>query len=458
MMLESINPATETLITSYQEMSAPEIEALLEKTHGAFSVWRQMQFEERAACMKKAAELLRQNKSRYAELMALEMGKPLTQGLAEIDKCAATCDYYAENAERLLDKEVVETEAKLSQTIFRPLGVILAVMPWNFPFWQVIRFAAPNLMCGNTALIKHAPNVTGCAHALDKLFTDAGFPPNVMTFLDIAEDHVVERVEMLVAHPLVRGVTLTGSARAGRSIAETAGRYLKKCVLELGGSDPYIILDDANLDLAADVCANSRLLNSGQSCIAAKRFIVLKKVREEFEKRFVEKLAQKKIGSPLDMETDVGPLARKDLRDNLHRQVQESLKGGAELLLGGVIPEGKGYFYAPTVLTRVSQGLPVFDEETFGPVAAIITVKDEDDAVREANATPYGLGAAIFTEDMWAADSLIGKLDVGNCFVNAMVRSDARMPFGGVKDSGFGRELGSYGIKEFVNIKTVYVK
>jgi succinate-semialdehyde dehydrogenase/glutarate-semialdehyde dehydrogenase len=457
MMLDSINPTTEDLIASYQEHSASEIESALKQSHKIFEHWRSLSFQARGACFKTLAEKLRESKARLAELMALEMGKPITQGTMEIEKCATTCDYFAENAEAFLADEIVPTEAVKSKVIFRPLGVILAVMPWNFPFWQVIRFAAPALMAGNTALVKHAPNVTGCAHALDKLFRDAGFPEFVIHFLDIAPDHVAERISKLIEHPLVRAVTLTGSTRAGKFVATKAGEALKKCVLELGGSDPYLVFDDADVDLAAEVCVTSRLQNSGQSCIAAKRFIVAKKIREAFEAKAVEKMIAKKVGSPLDETTEVGPLARRDLLENLHRQVMQSVQAGATVLCGGKLYEGKGYFYPPTVLTGVTQGMAAFDEETFGPLAAIITVKDDDEAVELANATSYGLGSAIFTSDVWRADSAITRLEFGNCFVNAMVKSDARLPFGGVKESGFGRELGRYGIKEFVNVKTIWV-
>lgn len=457
MMLDSINPMTEELIASYQEHALSEIELALKQSHKAFDHWRGLSFVARSVCFKKLAEKLRESKQRCAELMALEMGKPIAQGMAEIEKCASTCDYFAENAEAFLADEVVPTEAVKSKVIFRPLGVILAIMPWNFPFWQVIRFAAPTLMAGNTALVKHAPNVTGCAHALDKLFREAGFPEHVIHFLDIAPDNVPDRISRLIEHRLVRAVTLTGSTRAGKYVATKAGEALKKCVLELGGSDPYIVLDDADVELAAEICVQSRLQNSGQSCIAAKRFIVSKKIREAFEAKVVEKMTAKKVGSPLEETTDIGPLARKDLLENLHRQVTQSVQTGATVLCGGKLYEGKGYFYPPTILTSVTPGMAAFDEETFGPVAAIVIAKDDEDAVELANATSYGLGSAIFTSDAWRADSAVTRLEFGNCFVNAMVKSDPRLPFGGVKESGFGRELGRYGIKEFVNVKTIWV-
>ncbi len=457
MMLESINPTSEELIASYQEHALSEIELAIKQSHKIFAHWRALSFQARGAYFKKLAEKLRDSKQRCAELMALEMGKPIRQGIAELEKCATTCEYFAEHAEAFLADESVSTEAISSKVVFRPLGVILAIMPWNFPFWQVIRFAVPALMAGNTALVKHAPNVTGCAHALDKLFREAGFPEYVIHFLDIAPDNVPDRVSKLIEHPLVRAVTLTGSTRAGRFVAEKAGKALKKCVLELGGSDAYLVFDDADVELAAEICVNSRLQNSGQSCIAAKRFIVNKKLRDAFETKVVEKMTAKKVGSPLDESTDIGPLARKDLLENLHRQVLHSVQAGATVLCGGKLYEGKGYFYPPTVLTGVTPGMAAFDEETFGPVAAIVIVKDDDEAIELANATNYGLGSAIFTSDAWRADSAITRLEFGNCFVNAMVKSDPRLPFGGIKDSGFGRELGHYGIKEFVNVKTIWV-
>ncbi|MCS6987907.1 MAG: NAD-dependent succinate-semialdehyde dehydrogenase [Chloroherpetonaceae bacterium] len=456
-MLESINPTTEELVASYQEHSQAEIDAALKQASKAFAHWRGLSFSARGERFKKLATLMREGAARFAELMAIEMGKPIAQGVAEIEKCAFTCEYFAENAEAFLADEVVPTEAIRSKVVFRPLGAILAIMPWNFPFWQVIRFAAPTLMAGNVALVKHAPNVTGCAHALDKLFREAGFPDGAIHFLDIAPDNVADRVSKLIAHPLIRAVTLTGSARAGRFVAAKAGEALKKCVLELGGSDAYVVLEDANLERAAETCVQSRLINSGQSCIAAKRFIVVKKIRDEFERLVVEKMQSKKVGSPLDESTDVGPLARKDLLENLHRQVQQSVQAGATLLCGGKLYEGKGFFYPPTVLSGATPGMAAFDEETFGPVAAIVVAKDDDEAIELANATNYGLGSAIFTSDAWRADSIASQLDFGNCFVNAMVKSDARLPFGGVKESGYGRELGRYGVKEFVNVKTIWV-
>jgi succinate-semialdehyde dehydrogenase/glutarate-semialdehyde dehydrogenase len=347
------------------------------------------------------------------------------------------------------------TDASRSFVTFQPLGVVLAVMPWNFPYWQVFRFAAPALAAGNASLLKHASNVSGCALAIEAIFEEAGFPTDLFRTALVGSD----RVDTLIEHPDVAAVTLTGSTAAGRAVASQAGRHVKKTVLELGGSDAYIILEDADLSQAVATCVASRLINSGQSCIAAKRFIVPRAIRQEFERRFVEEMAAKKMGDPLDELTDVGPLARVDLRDELHRQVRASLDRGARCLLGGTVPEGAGAFYPPTVLTEVRKGMPAFDEELFGPVAAIVPVADEEDAIRAANDSVFGLGAAVFTRNPDRGAEIAAKrLAAGSCFVNAFVRSDPRLPFGGIKQSGYGRELGEYGIKEFVNVKTVYVR
>jgi succinate-semialdehyde dehydrogenase/glutarate-semialdehyde dehydrogenase len=365
------------------------------------------------------------------------------------------CDYYAENAEAFLEPEVIPTDATRSFVTFEPLGVVLAVMPWNFPFWQVFRFAAPALMAGNVGVLKHASNVPGCALAIENVFRQAGFPEHAFRTLLVSGS----RVDPIIEHPCVRAVTLTGSAPAGRAVARKSGEMLKKTVLELGGSDPYVILEDAVLEQAATACVTSRIINAGQSCIAAKRFVVVEPVRERFERLFVEQMRAKRMGDPLHETTDIGPQARRDLRDELHRQVAASIDCGARCLLGGEIPEGKGAFYPPTVLADVRKGMPAYDEELFGPVAAIIPAQDEKDAVRIANDTVFGLGAAIFTTDTARGERIAAaELDAGACFVNAFVRSDPRLPFGGVKESGYGRELSHFGIKEFVNIKTVYVK
>ncbi len=382
------------------------------------------------------------------------MGKPLAQGRGEAEKCASACDYFAEHAARFLAPDPIETDARKSYVAFAPLGVVLAVMPWNFPFWQVFRFAAPALMAGNGCLLKHASNVTGCALAIEELLRDAGFPEDLFQALLLRGG----AVEQALARPEVRAVTLTGSAEAGRSIAAAAGKLLKKSVLELGGSDPYIILDDADLDHAAETCAASRLINSGQSCIAAKRFIVVGAVRQAFAERFVERMRARRAGNPMDEGVDLGPLARRDLRERLHAQVAESVRRGAKVLLGGEIPPGPGAFYPATVLDNVGPGMPAYDEETFGPVAAVIAARDEADAIRIANDSSFGLGAAVFTRDSERGERLAREaIEAGSCFVNSLVRSDPRLPFGGVKESGYGRELSAYGIREFVNVKTMYV-
>ena len=398
---------------------------------------------------------MERDKQQLATLMTQEMGKTLKSAVAEAEKCAWVCRYYAEHAERFLAPEPVATDAGHSFVAFLPLGPVLAVMPWNFPFWQVFRFAAPALMAGNAGLLKHAANVTGCALAIEQVFKDAGFPAPLFRALLVPS----KRVAGIIAAPPVKAVTLTGSTPAGRSVAGKAGEMVKKTVLELGGSDPYVVLEDADLEAASETCVAARLVNSGQSCIAAKRFIVVEPVRRQFEELFVEKMRARKMGDPLLPGVDVGPQARRDLRDDLHRQVEQSVKAGAKLLLGGMVPPGPGAFYPPTVLGEVRKGMPAFDEETFGPVAAIVPARDEADAIQQANDSPFGLGAAVFTRDVKRGERIaVEELEAGSCFVNALVKSDPRLPFGGIKESGYGRELSAFGIREFVNVKTVYVK
>jgi succinate-semialdehyde dehydrogenase/glutarate-semialdehyde dehydrogenase len=455
MTLRSVNPANGTLIREYAETDPDATTMILKEASCAFAGWRRTSFEQRAEKMRRAGVLLAERQEDLARLMALEMGKPLAQGRAEVEKCAWVCSYYAAEAERLLAPEHVATDAARSYVTFKPLGAVLAVMPWNFPFWQVFRFAAPALMAGNAGVLKHAGNVCGCALAIEAIFRDAGFPPPLFRALLVDS----RRVAGLIEAPEVVAVTLTGSTPAGRAVAAKAGERLKKTVLELGGSDPYLVLEDAVLADAAATCAASRLINAGQSCIAAKRFIVVEAVRERFEEMFVEAMRAQKVGDPFEPGVDLGPLARHDLRDALHRQVEASLAAGARLLLGGRVPEGPGAFYPPTVLGNVRKGMPAHDEELFGPVASVISAKDEADAVRIANDSPFGLGAAIFTADTARGERLAAEMiEAGTCCVNTLVRSDPRLPFGGIKDSGYGRELGSYGIREFTNTKTVYVK
>lgn len=452
MTLDSINPATGEVIKSYPEMDISEVKLIIDKSHDEFLKWRTQTFSQRATIMKKAAENLRNNAKEYAKLMALEMGKPIKDGQAEAEKCAWTCDFFAENAEQFLQREIVKTDYQKSFVTFQPLGVVLAIMPWNFPFWQVIRFAAPALMAGNAGVLKHASNVSGCALAIEKIFHDAGFPKNIFRSILISSKYIEE----IIPHKNIAAVTLTGSTNAGKSVAKHAGENVKKTVLELGGSDAYVVLDDADLNMATDICVSARLTNSGQSCICAKRFIVVESKLSEFTKSFVEKMQSKIMGDPLNEKTQVGPQAREDLRKHLDDQVQKSIAKGATCLLGGKIPQQKGYYYPPTVLTNVKPGMPAFDEELFGPVAAIIAAKDEDEAIKLANQSIYGLGAAVFTRDLKKGEEIAAsKLQAGCCFVNGQVRSDPRLPFGGIKESGYGRELSHYGIKEFVNIKSV---
>ncbi len=455
MAIATIDPATGKIIQSYPEMSAQEMSDGVTQAHRAFGAWRRTDFAHRAAIMKKAGELLRRDQESHARLMAQEMGKPLAQGRSEIEKCALTCDYYAEQAHRFLAPENIASDASKSFVTFEPLGILLAVMPWNFPFWQVFRAAVPALMAGNAVLLKHASNVPGCALAIESCFKQAGLPQGLFRSLLVESARVAELIE----HPLVKAVTLTGSTPAGKAVAAKAGAMLKKTVLELGGSDPYLILEDADLEATAKACAASRLINAGQSCISAKRFIVVESVLKPFEALLVQKMQENRMGDPLKEDTTVGPLARHDLRDALHDQVQRSIAKGARLLLGGKIPDGPGAYYPPTVLTAVTKGMPAYDEETFGPVAAIIPVKDETQAIQTANDSPFGLGAAIFTKNSSRGERIAAEqLEAGCCFVNALVRSDPRLPFGGIKESGYGRELSSFGIREFVNIKTIYVK
>jgi succinate-semialdehyde dehydrogenase/glutarate-semialdehyde dehydrogenase len=454
-MLSSTNPATEESIQSYSEHTPEEVEEILIKVDMAQQSWEKTDFDERSSLMKIAASVLRAHSDRYAKLMAQEMGKPISGARSEVEKCAWVCEYYAENAVEFLSDEVIETDASQSFVTFRPMGVVLAVMPWNFPFWQVFRFAAPGLMAGNAGVLKHASNVTGCALAIEEIFREAGFPENLFRTLKVPG----KKASKVIENSIIKAVTLTGSVPAGKAVAEKAGSLLKKTVMELGGSDPYVILEDADLDTAAQTCATSRLINSGQSCIAAKRFIAVESVYDEFIEKLSSAMKAKTMGDPLDSKSDIGPQARVDLRDELHQQVQKSIHRGAKCILGGEIPNQKGAWYPPTILTDVSPGMPAYEEELFGPVAAVIRARDESDAVRIANDSKFGLGAAVFTEDIEKGRYIAAKrLNAGCCFVNQYVKSDPRLPFGGILDSGYGRELSHFGIREFVNIKTVYVK
>lgn len=454
-MLSSINPANNKPIKSYKEMTDGESSKIISLANEAFKSWKETSFSDRSELMKNAAKVLRQNSEEYSVLMTMEMGKPITQSRAEVEKCAWVCDYYADNAEEFLKDEIINTEASKSFVSYQPLGVILAVMPWNFPFWQVFRFAAPNLMAGNSGMLKHASNVSGCALAIEDVFRKAGFPENLFHTILVSS----KNISNIISNDKIKAVTLTGSVPAGKSVASLAGSLIKKTVLELGGSDPYIILEDADLKMAAQSCVNSRLINAGQSCIAAKRFIIVQSVYNEFEKLFVDYMSNKKMGEPMDEANDIGPQASYQLRDELHDQVLRSVKSGAEIILGGNIPEDAGAYYPPTILRNVKPGIPAFDEEIFGPVAALIKAKDEIEAIELANKSIFGLGAAVFTKNKVRGETIAKeKLNAGCCFVNDFVRSDPRLPFGGINQSGYGRELSPFGIKEFVNIKTVYVK
>ena len=454
MALQSVNPTDGSLLREYPETTPPEVAAALAAAPRAFEAWRRTPLAERAAVLRRTGVLLRERRDALARLMALEMGKPLAQGRAEADKCAGVCEHYALHAERLLAPEDAPTDAARSYVAFEPLGPVLAVMPWNFPLWQVFRFAAPALMAGNVGLLKHASNVSGCALAIEGILHEAGIPRDAFRALLVGSS----RVATLVEDPAVAAVTLTGSTPAGRAVAARAGACLKKTVLELGGSDPYVILEDADVEAAAETCAAARLVNGGQSCIAAKRFIVVEAVLQRFQELLVERVRARRMGDPLEEGTDVGPQARRDLRDELHGQVEASLARGARALVGCHVPGGPGAFYPPSVLAGVAPGMPAFDEELFGPVAAIVAARDERDAIRLANQTVYGLGAAVFTRDVERGERIARhELAAGSCFVNASVRSDPRLPFGGIRASGYGRELGAFGIREFVNVKTVYV-
>jgi succinate-semialdehyde dehydrogenase/glutarate-semialdehyde dehydrogenase len=453
MSMTSVNPATDEIIETFDETSPAEIERALAKAHATFLEWRDTPFARRAECMRKAAGVLRAHKAEYARAMTLEMGKPIAQSDGEIEKCAWVCEYYAEHAEAFLAEQTRETDASRSYIRFDPIGPILAVMPWNFPFWQVFRFAAPALMAGNTGLLKHASNVPRCALHIEAVFREAGFPDGAFRTLLVGSSGVPR----LIGDARIEAVTLTGSEHAGRVVGEQAGRAIKKSVLELGGSDPFVVLADADVATAARTAADARLINSGQSCICAKRFIAVEPIADRFLELFKAELSSRRMGDPLDPATQVGPQARPDLRDELHKQVEESIKRGAQRLLGGEIPAGKGAFYPATLLSAVDKGMPAFDEETFGPVAALIRAKDESDAIRLANDSTFGLGAAVWTQDRQRAERVAARIEAGCVFVNGMVKSDPRLPFGGVKRSGYGRELSEYGIREFVNIKSVWI-
>ena len=453
MVMRSINPTTEEVVDTFQEFSAQQIDDALQQAFEAQRRWRTTSMGERAKTLQAVARILRGQKQAWASLATQEMGKPIVEAEAEIEKCAWTAAWIADNAERLLADERIDSTATESYVRYQPVGLVLAVMPWNFPFWQAFRAALPALAAGNVMVLKHSSNVPQAALAIEEVFREAGVPEGVFQTLLIGS----AAVERIIADDRVAGVTLTGSEKAGSTVAEAAGRALKKTVLELGGSDPFIVLADADVGQAATVACRARNQNNGQSCIAAKRFIVEESVADEFEERFTAAVAALKVGNPMDRANQVGPLARADLVDDLERQVNESMRLGAKPLTGGKRIAGDGYYFEPTVLANVRPGMPVYHEETFGPVAAVIRVKDADDALRVANDTEFGLGSNVWTGDVERGKRMAEKIEAGLVFINAMVASDARLPFGGVKRSGYGRELSEVGIKEFTNVQTVWV-
>lgn len=449
--IKTISPYTQETLETYDVLSDSELEQKIENANVGFQNWRQTPIDSRSVHLRKLAELLLNRKKEYAKVMAKEMGKPIVQGIAEIEKCAWVCDFYAKNTTNFLADQLIETDASESFISYDPLGVILGIMPWNYPFWQVLRFAAPTLMAGNTVLLKHATNTTQCGLEIEKLLDDAGFPEGCFQTLILTH----EKIEQVIANDAVKAVSLTGSEKAGRIIAELAGKYLKKSVLELGGNNACIILKDANLNRFIETMAWARMQNAGQSCIAAKRFIVEESIHDEFVKRFITILKDYPSGNPLNELTKIGPMARIDLADEVEKQVELSLEGGAEILFGNKRDQA---YYEPTLVGSVAPGMPLFDQEVFGPVAAVIKVKNKEEAYSLANRSKFGLGCMVFTEDIEDARHRIGSISDGAFFINEMVKSDPRLPFGGTKSSGYGRELSKEGIMEFVNKKTVFIR
>ncbi len=453
MSYQTTNPTTEEILKTYEPFNQQQIDAALTRAQQTFQQWRSTTFADRERAIKAVAAHLRERKGELAKHAVLEMGKSITEAEAEVEKCAWTCDYFAENAEKMLADQVIKANAQESYVAFRPLGVVLAVMPWNFPYWQVFRFAAPGLMAGNVAILKHASNVSGVSLEIEKIFQQAGLPEGCFQTVLVPG----KQTKALIEDPRIAAVTLTGSESAGVEVAATSGQVLKKTVLELGGSDAYIVLKDADLDQAAEIAVTARFQNNGQSCIAAKRFIVEEAVAEEFEHVFAEQAARLKVGDPLEHDTRIGPLARKDLRETLDEQVRKSVKQGAKVLIGGKPREGQGYFYEPTILTYVTPEMSVFSEETFGPVAAVIRARDAEHAIELANNSKFGLSSNLWTQDLEQARRLAARIEAGGVFINGMTASDPRLPFGGVKASGYGRELSHFGVQEFVNIQTVWI-
>lgn len=454
MRFKSVNPATGQLLKTFSDWDKNAVECALQQAQDASFIWASQPVLERCRLLQAVARQLRDNKKDLGRLITLEMGKLLTESQAEIEKCAWVCEYYAEHAPQFLANEVIKSDASHSYVTLQPLGTVLAIMPWNFPFWQVFRFCAPALVAGNTTLLKHASNVPQCALAIEQILLSAGFPQGAFRTLLMSSAQVAE----IIADHRVHAVTLTGSEAAGRKVAEYAGQNLKKTVLELGGSDPFIVLADANLEQAVPIAVQSRFINAGQSCIAAKRFIIMEEIADEFVARFQEELKSLQLGNPLDEQTTLAPLARLDLRERLHKQVSMSIQQGAIAVTGCQPMMEVGAYYAPSILDGVRPGMPAFDEEIFGPVAAIIRVADETEAVTTANISRYGLGGSIWSQDISRAEELALQLQCGAVFVNGLVKSDPRLPFGGVKCSGYGRELSWHGMREFVNQKTVWIK
>lgn len=454
MTIETINPATGELIKAYDEFDSKTVSDMINKTHEAYLEWRKVGFADRAKKMNKTAEILETNAEKYAKIISDEMGKPITAAIGEIKKCAWVCRHYAEKAEEYLAPRMIKTDLAKSYVSYQPMGIVFAIMPWNFPFWQVFRFACPTLMAGNAGMLKHAPISTGTALAIEDIFKEAGFPEHLFTSLILDNEGAAE----VIRNPKITAVTLTGSAGAGSAVGAEAAKSLKKVVLELGGSDPYVILDDADLEKAAEAVVTSRMNNSGQVCISAKRVILVPEIKEDFKKLVMEKLKRYEMGNPADKECNFGPMAREDLRDELHHQVEESVKGGAKLVLGGKIPDRKGFYYPPTVLDEVKPGSFAYEKELFGPVICFLEAKDEADALRIANDTCFGLGGAVFTKDIAKGEKIAAEvIQAGACAVNGFVSSDPRLPFGGIKESGYGRELSAEGIRTFVNTKTVMI-
>jgi len=451
MEFRSINPHNGEQVGTYHSLSKEELEKKLNDSQTAFESWRKVSLSERCALLKKAAQVLRDNTEEYAKMITLEMGKPISESRGEVTKCAWVCEYYAENAATFLADEIIKTDAAQSFVKHDPIGSVLAIMPWNFPFWQVFRYAAPTLTSGNTGLLKHAPNVFGSAQLIEDVFTKAGYPKNVFQNLIVHHD----QVEQIIAHKGVKAITLTGSERAGSSVAALAGKYIKKTVLELGGNNAFIVWDDADIDKSVKTAVTARMLNCGQSCIAGKRFILVESIYDEFVEKFTKAVSALKAGDPIDEKTAVGPLARIDLTNQLNKQVVESVKLGAKVVLGG---KQDGCFHEPTILGDVVPGMPAFDEETFGPLAAMIKAKDIEHAFELSEQSNYGLGVTVCTENIDKAVSYASRVSDGAYFVNELVKSDPRLPFGGTKLSGYGRELAKDGMMEFVNRKTVYVK